>query len=236
MYRSVNSKLVCCLFLIFMASGLGSVAHADKITAFTADQVHFDANGTVTSSGKLYVAPGKIRMDGMPGAEEGQTLSIIVFPDEKRQCMLNTDKKLYFEGPLTDQAMMGTMKDMNVKSNEKVLGTELVNGFDCTKKEVTSSVEFMGMKQSSTHTVWVSDRLEMPLRTRMEDGSATELKNIVKGTPAAKVFEIPGDYKKVSNMMTLMGMEMSDEEMREMQEMQKAGGGHPFGLPQGMPK
>ncbi|MDX9789069.1 MAG: DUF4412 domain-containing protein [Desulfobacterales bacterium] len=238
MFRKFHGKALCYLFLAMLIVAIGSIAHAGKITAFTADQVHSDATGKVISSGKMYVAPGKMRMDGMSGAEEGRKLSMIILTDEKRQATLNTEKKLYFEGPLTDETMMsGMMKDMKANSNEKVLGTEDVGGFTCTKREVTTSVEFMGMKTVSKQTVWVTDKLDMPIRTRMQDGSTTELKNIVKGTPAGKYFNIPEDYKKVSSMMAVMGMEMSNEDMDEdTQAAQDAAERVPFKLPEGMPK
>jgi hypothetical protein len=51
--------------------------------------------------------------------------------------------------------------------------------------------------------------LDMPLRTKSQDGSMTELRNIKEGDPGNKYFEVPKEYKKVSNMMELMGMDIS---------------------------
>jgi hypothetical protein len=204
-------------WIVSLAMVLFSVSAAlalpdGKITAFTADQVHLDPSGKIVNTGKLYVTPEKMTMDGMPAGPEGQTLSIILFKNEKRQCTLNNQKKLYFEGPVDNQKLM---QDMNVKKTdtiEKIIGTETISGFKCTKKEMESTVEFMGIKRKSKQTVWVTDMLDMPVRTQTEDGSATELRNIEKGMPAAKYFEIPKDYKKVSNMMAVMGMEFSEDE------------------------
>lgn len=183
-----------------------------KITAFTADQVHLDPGGKILSTGKLYVTPEKVAMDGMPAGQEGQTLSVIYFVNEKRQCTLNPQKKLYFEGPMDNQKLMQDMKAMKTGETEKIIGTETISGFKCTKKEMESTVQFMGMKRKNKQTVWVTDTLDMPVRTQTEDGSITELRNFVKGMPAATYFEIPKDYKKVPSMMMVMGMEFSEDE------------------------
>ena len=82
--------------------------------------------------------------------------------------------------------------------------------------------------------VWVSDKLDMPLRTKSEDGSMTELRNIKKGAPAGKYFEVPKEYKKVSNMMELMGMDMSGYEekpSKDAGEDKESDSGFPIKLP-----
>ena len=55
-------------------------------------------------------------------------------------------------------------------------------------------------------------KMDMPIRTKSQDGSMTELRNIKEGSPAGKYFELPKEYKKVSNMMELMGMGISEHE------------------------
>jgi hypothetical protein len=198
---------------IFLLAGTGALALPDgKITAFTADQVHMDPNGKIVSTGKLYVTPEKMAMDGMPAGPEEQTLSIIYFKNDKRQCTLNAQKKLYFEGPIDEQKLMQDLKATKTDETEKILGTETIAGLKCTKKERESTVEFMGMKRKIKQIIWVSDMLDMPVRTQTEDGSITELRNLEKGVPAAKYFEIPKDYKKVPNMMAVMGLEFSEDE------------------------
>ncbi len=84
-----------------------------------------------------------------------------------------------------------------------------MNGFKCTKKEVETTVSVIGIKRTVKNIVWISKKLDMPVRTKSQNGSITELKNLKKGTPPGKYFEIPKGYKKVSNMMELMGMDMS---------------------------
>ena len=210
--RKTDGWVLLSLAMVLFCATAALALPDGKITAFTADQVYMDPSGKVVSTAKFYVTPEKMAMNGMPAGPEGQTLSVIVFKNDKRQCTLNTQKKLYFEGPLNDQKLMQDMKATKTDKTEKILGTEMVCGFKCTKKEMGSTVEFMGTKRKIKQTVWVTDMLDMPVRTQTEDGSITELRNLEKGMPAAKYFEIPKDFKKVPNMMAVMGMEFSEDE------------------------
>ena len=49
---------------------------------------------------------------------------------------LNPEKKLYMERPFNEKEMEQATKNIIDSRNEKVLGTENVNGFKCTKKEI----------------------------------------------------------------------------------------------------
>jgi hypothetical protein len=209
--KMAGGGLISLMSLLF--GGITTLALADdKITAFTADQVHIDPNGKIISSGKFYVTPEKVSMTGMPAGPDGQALSVIYFVTNKRQYILNTQKKLYFEAPFDEQQMIQGIKAMKTDETEKILGTETISGFKCNKKEKSSTVEYMGTKTKMKQIVWVTDMLDMPVRSQTEDGSITELRNFEKGTPPAKYFEVPNDYKKVPNMMAVMGMEFSKEE------------------------
>jgi hypothetical protein len=204
--------IACLVMGMILFSGLSSSAlFEDKITNYTADQVTMDANGKIQHKGKIYMTKKKMRMDGMSPGGKGNII-LIFRRDKNLGWTLNPDKKLYMERPLDEKEMEKATKKFIDSRNEKVLGTEKINGFKCTKKEVETTVEFMGYKQTVKTIVWISKRLDMPLRTKSQDGSITELKNIKEGVPAAKYFEIPGNYKKVSNMMELMGMDMSERE------------------------
>ena len=226
--------IVCFVTVAIFFSG--SYAHAfleGKITKYTADQVMIDSKGNVEHGGKIYVTPEKIRMDGIsPG---GQGNIVMIFRRDKNiGWTLNPDKKLFMERPLNEKEMEQATKKMIDSRNEKILGTEKINGFSCTKKEVETTVELMGYKRTVKTIVWVSKRLDMPLRTKSEDGSITELRNIKKGAPGNKYFEVPKEYKKVSNMMELMGMDMSEHKekpSKSADEDKGAGSQLPFKLP-----
>jgi len=229
--------ILCFVAVVVLFSGLSAYALlGGKITKYTADQVTIDPNGKVQHEGKIYVTPDKIRMDGISPKGEG-SIVMIFRRDKNIGWTLNPEKKLYMERPFNEKEMEQATKKIIDSRNEKVLGTETVNGFKCTKKEVETKVEFMGFKRTSKTIVWISKRLDMPIRTKSQDGSMTELRNIKKGSPASKYFEIPKDYKKVSNMMELMGMDMSDHEEKPSKaagEDKESDTGLPFKLPKGL--
>ena len=229
--------ILCFVAVVVLFSGLPANAlFGGKITKFTADQVMIDAKGKEQHQGKLYVMPDKMRMDGISPKGEG-SIVMIFRRDKNIGWTLNPEKKLYLERPFNEKEMEQATKKIINSRNEKVLGTETVNGFKCTKKEVETTVEFMGFKRTSKMIVWISDRLDMPIRTKSQDGSMTELRNIKEGSPAGKYFEIPKDYKKVSNMMELMGMDMSGHEEKPSKaagEDEESGSQLPFKLPKGI--
>ena len=217
----------------------GLNAHAlleNKIRKYTADQVMIDSKGNVQHTGKIYVTPDKIRMDGI--SPKGQGNIVMIFRKDKNiGWTLNPDKKLFMERPLNEKEMEQATKKMIDSRNEKVLGTEKINGFSCTKKEVETTVEIMGFKRTVSTIIWVSKRLDMPIRTKSQDGSITELRNIKEGTPANKHFEVPKEYKKVSNMLELMGMDMSGSEknhLKSSDNQKESGPQLPFKLPEGI--
>ncbi len=207
-----------------------------KINTFTADQVFMDPKGQIISQGKLYVTPQKIRIDGLPGPEKSQSLGVIYHRDEKRQCTFNPQKKLYFEGPMDEERLKQDLKPFGSMSEKaKILGTEKVSGYECTKREVETTVKVMGFTQKSRHIVWVSDRFEMPLRTQTQDGAINELRNIVKGAPGDEYFETPRGYQRVSSLMAVMGMDFSGAGDADSAPDQNAGE-RPFKLPDALKK
>jgi hypothetical protein len=229
--------ILCFVALVVLFSGLSAHALLEgKIKEYTADQVSIDPNGKVQHEGKIYVTPDKIRMDGISPKGEG-SIVMIFRRDKNIGWTLNPEKKLYMERPLNEKEMEQATKKFIDSRNEKVLGTGNVNGFKCTKKEVETTVEYMGFKRTVKTIVWMSTKLDMPIRTKSQDGSMTELRKIKKGTPASEYFEIPTGYKKVANMMELMGMDMSENKEKSSKaadEDEKSGSQLPFELPKGI--
>ena len=193
--------LLCLIVMSVMFISTGS-AHADKLKKFSADQVTLAPNGKIENKGKIYVTPEKVRMEMRSPQGKGNMIMIMRM-DRKLQWMLNPVDKKYFERPLNEDEWKNMGKGAIKSKTEKDLGTETVNGFKCRKKSVEMVVEVMGFKSKSRSIVWISKKLDMPVRTRMEDGSVTELRNIKKGRQSKKLFEIPGGYKKVGNMMEM---------------------------------
>ena len=229
--------ILCFAAVVVLFSGLSAYALlGGKITKYTADQVMIDAKGKIQHQGKLYVMPDKMRMDSISPKGEG-SIVMIFRRDKNIGWTLNPEKKLYMEKPFNEKEMEQASKKFIDSRNEKVLGTESVNGFKCTKKEIETTVDFMGFKRTTKTIVWISTKLDMPIRTKSQDGSMTELRNIKEGSPASKYFEIPKEYKKVSNMMELMGMDISGQEEKPSKadgEDKESDSQFPFKLPKGI--
>lgn len=229
--------ILCFIAVAVLFSGLSAYAlFGGKITKYTADQVMIDAKGKEQHRGNLYVMPDKMRMDGI--SQKGEGSIVIIFRRDKNIVWtLNPEKKLYMERPFNEKEMEQATKKIIDSRNEKVLGTENVNGFKCTKKEVETTVKFMGFERTVKTIVWMSERLDMPIRTKSQDGSMTELRNIKEGSPVNKYFEIPKEYKKASNMMELMGMDMSEHEEKPSKaagEDKESDSQFPFKVPKGI--
>ncbi len=221
------------MFLVLTDAG---GAFCAKVQEFTADNVVLGADGQIKSEGKVYFDRDKMRSDMNMGANNGGKLVMIYRRDKQQLWALNPDKKIYVQMPLDKKKWEQKTKGMS--ENAKILGKETVNGYRCTKKDVTSKVNIMGRQITTHRTVWISDKFDMPIRTRNQDGTVTELRNIKEGKPPARVFEIPPGYKKVGdNIMALM-MAMNGEQMPaagKSSERQGGGGMHmPFKLPKGM--
>ena len=232
--------LLCFILSIFLLNDSSAYAiWGGKITSFTADQVHISADGKIDANMKIYVTPDKMRMDGMPGSKEGLDISMIYLKEEKIHYMINNTKKLFFKMPLDEEKMKQAIKSVQTSENEKILGTEKVNGFKCIKKEIETTVELMGFKQKSKSIVWVAKNLDMPVRTKMDDGSIIELRNLKKGIPEDKYFQVPKGYKQASNIMVLMGMDFGNsltEEKADDNIGKKEEKGEPFKLPFKLPE
>ncbi len=208
-------KVVWLLFLcgMIMYAALPSNALAlfgKKIDSFTADQVDINPSGKVISTSTLYITPDKLRIDGMPGgAQEGipeQDISMFMFKKKNQYYIYNHTKKLFHQSVLDEEQMNQQLKNFQDAETQEVIGKEKVSGYKCTVKRVTTAFTMMGMTTTTTMTVWQSDQFEMPLRTRMENGSITEIRNIKKGAPKKKVFKLPKGYQEVG-MMQVMGMD-----------------------------
>jgi outer membrane lipoprotein-sorting protein len=226
--NSINTIMI--IFLIgALILGFANSSFAGKISEFTADQVMINPSGSVVHEGKLYFRSDRIRMN--TSSPQGDQEMVIIFRrDLKLNWMLNLKGKTYFERPLDEKEMEQTVSKTAHVTEEKILGTETVNGFKCTKKKIKTTATFMGFKNSSESTVWVSNELDMPIRTKSSDGSLTEIRNLKKGAPAKSYFELPKGYRKVSNMMELF-MEDAGQERGGAGD----GSGLPFKMPKGFP-
>ncbi len=191
--------LICC-----------AKAHSgNKYKEYAAEQVLI-SQGKEQMKTSLYVAGDKLRIDQrLPGSPQGMT--IIVRQDKKLTWTLFPDKKNYLEAPLTEQDLQRYIKapigqGRNVSVKEEVLGKETVNGHLCTKKRIETTVEVQGQRVTTRSTVWLSDRVDIPLRTEDENGITMELRNLRPGPQDPALFEVPKGYTKASGALEAMGV------------------------------
>lgn len=209
------------LFIMFLVITVSTpqplfALFGNKIDSFTADQVELSPQGKVINTVKLYVTPEIYRLDGMPGGGRqgmpAQDISMFIFMEDQQHYFYNHDRKVYFQTRLEEDQMAGMLNTFKETEQETIIGNETVSDFKCVIKKITTTVTMMGMKHTSTMTLWESENLPMPLRTKMEDGSVTELRNIQKGHPGKKYFQRPEGYQKVGNMMEVFGMDFMDQD------------------------
>lgn len=236
--RRMWPAAVAVVLLVLMGAGS---ALCGKIQAFTADNVVLGADGQVKSMGKLYFARDKMRSDMNMKAKGMQKSQLIMIyrRDKKELWGLNPDKKIFIQMPLDEKKWEQQAKGMVKSEKAKVLGKETVNGYRCVKKQVTRKIEVMGMKMTTTQIIWVSDKMDMPIRTRSKNGAITELRNIKEGKPPASLFEIPPGYKKVGDnmgalMMVMYGMDSGKMPSATKQPQGQGGMSLPFKLPKGL--
>jgi Domain of unknown function (DUF4412) len=180
--------ILCFVAVAVLFNGVSAYAFlTGKITKFTADEVMIDANGKIRHEGKIYVTPNKVRVEGIMPKEEGNMSMVWIFRrDKKIAWYLNPEKKLYVERPFNEKEMEQATKRFGDSKNEKILGTEYVNGYECTKKEFVTTSNFMGYKSTTKSIAWISKKLDVPIRSQYQDGSIDELRNIKERSTSAE--------------------------------------------------
>ncbi|MBN2255632.1 MAG: DUF4412 domain-containing protein [Deltaproteobacteria bacterium] len=194
---------VVAALVVGLLIGLAPCEQSAWAVDFSADQVTVDANGKIIAEGKIYMSSKGARMEYAAPEGKGDMISIFR-KDKKLMWMVNPAAKKYMEEAFDENKMKEAFK-MTVGRTVKVLGTEKVQGFKCTKKSVETTTTFLGIKNTSESTIWESDRFGMPLKTQTKDGTVSELRNIKIGKQPGKLFEVPAGYTKVSNIIALFG-------------------------------
>jgi hypothetical protein len=138
------------------------------------------------------------------------TLSL---PDTKKTIMMSPAGKTYFEQPIGER--MPSIHDANVTMEKKKVGSETIDSHSCVKYDV---IYYHKDKPSEKYqgTIWEAQdlgglviRYETAVPENKRGGGpakvVTEFKEIKVGAAQASMFEVPSNYRKVSNMMELMG-------------------------------
>lgn len=161
---------------------------------FSADLLLKRAGETIT--GKVYVKGDKIRQEYI---QQGTKQVMIFRFDKEMFWLLMPAQKVYMDIPsnqcatASDPTLDQKIKDMAVQKN---LGKETVNGYICDKYQYIYKDSSMG-----TATQWYSQKLNYPIKSEYKSPSGymfTEYKNIKEGGVSDSLFDVPGDYMKMS--------------------------------------
>jgi|SRR5688572_21564795 len=176
----------------------GSAATAPAATReFSADVKTAMAQGP-SSSGKIYVGPGKLRMEMTAAGQQ----SVTIFDSQARTgWVLMPQQKMYMEMKQQDALSQianesaGDNPCANIPNSTcRRGGEENVNGRDTVKWEIAMNEG----GQQSTITQWFDPSLGFVVRQQTSEGMTMDVTNIQPGPQPASLFELPPDYKKLS--------------------------------------
>lgn len=147
--------------------------------------------------------------------------------DARKTIMMSSATKTYMEQP-QDPKAAPSIDDPRVVAEKKQIGSETIDGHPCTKYD---AVFYMKDNPAEKYRaiLWEAQDLGgLVIRNETtlppgkmgpgERKTVTELKDIKLGAATASMFEVPKDYRKVNNMMEMMG---GMEKMQEMFKQQK---------------
>ncbi len=178
------------LMLVFLISAWWLAAGLAQAAEFSATDINrMESRET---QGKIYMKGDKMRRD----FARGEKVSIaIVRPDLKVMWMLMPGQKSFMEMPFSKaslEQMMGMSKD---QPQMKLVGPEMVNGYETDKYETTVKAGGKTVKSF----VWVSKKFGVPIKMLSRDGKFTmEYRNIKEGGVPDAVFELPPGYQKMT--------------------------------------
>ena len=156
------------------------------------------------SQGRTYV---QHTINGGPLAQNGPvTITFISDPVSGYSYELNPNTKVAMRRALKPPRESGAAATPKPPASadrvETDLGTQTINGLTVQGKSVTHTIPAGEMGNAkpivSTSETWISADLQIPVMAKHSDprfGSSTyTLTNIVRGEPAASLFQVPSDY------------------------------------------
>jgi len=142
--------------------------------------------------------------------------------DAQKTIMMSSANKTYMEQS-NDAKTAPSLDDPRVVVDKKQIGSETIDGHPCTKYD---SVFYLKDNPSEKYkaVLWEAQDLGGLIirnETTLPPGkmgpgerkALTELKDVKLGAAKASMFEVPKDYRKVNNMMEVMG---GMEKMKDM--------------------
>ena len=177
---------------IFAIVGIAVFIGTSCAAEFAANIVTKQGNNKV--SGKLFVKGNKIRQDLVFGTTKRTS---IVRGDKGITWTLNHKNKCYTQWPglQTGWPDEQFLKKATTKHDK---GKEKISGYMCNKR----LYEFENTSASPmSMTLWVSDKLDWPLKMEIKRNDKTvllECEKVKEKKLASSLFELPKGYKKLS--------------------------------------
>ena len=191
MGRRNLSSLFWAAVLAFWLVGL---AQAAEFSAVTVTKV-----GNQEQQGKLYVKDDKARMERLTPL--GPSVSILRL-DQRVMWILLPGQKTYLEMPIDKAAFDQALKVPEDQVSKKLLGTETLHGYETEKYETVVKVGGQQIKS----LMWISKKLEIPLRIESADQSFSQDYDIREGGVDDTLFEMPAGYRKMTMPAGMPGL------------------------------
>ncbi len=162
--------------------------------------VEFSARMMLKDGGKLmpgniYIQDGKMRQEFLDA--EGQSITI-VRQDKKLIWVLLPETKSYVELPLRSRLPGQFLQVPPDAVSKRRVGQETVNGYLADKYEITIRGGAGGLLKQ---TFWVATKLGVPVKMVCPDTNfCLEYRSIKEGQVAARLFEVPPGYQKLSSL------------------------------------
>ena len=140
---------------------------------------------------KIYVQDGKMRQEF--NDQQGQTITI-VRPDMKVVWIILPWERAYAELPL-GRKLPGQFIQIPVDAlSKRLVGKEMVNGYEAEKYEVT----VRGGRGLEKQIIWLVPKLETPVKMLCNDRKfCVEYQSIKEVSQADRLFNLPPGYKKL---------------------------------------
>lgn len=196
MKKALFITLICLLCTIPV---FGYEYNGKTIKPFSADQYTVDKNGQETMAGKVYFGDDAMRSD--VNLEQGKEMITIYDLKSNTQYFINPQTKKYYESHIKPEDIEKWLGSDIKQSQTGSKGTEKIQGHKCDIHHATTTVKVLGFSQTTKSTQYISRKLNIAIKTVMEDGSIMEYRNISTKKPASKLFELPEGLTKTGNMM-----------------------------------
>ena len=164
-----------------------------------------------------------------PGMKDVVTITL---GEMKKTIMMNRSNKTYLEQPLQGQERTPNAYDPDMVIDKKKVGTDTIDGHPCIKYDAVFYRKGQPDEKFKA-TLWEAQDLrefniqtELTIPANPKDPGARgkmvmKFKDIKLGAAKASMFEVPGDYRKVSSVQEVMGMGSMEDMMEMMKKMPK---------------